>query len=301
MTIALWPTSGGSPEKFVIRAKAELAVAAAEPADQVAAVGAPRGPGGLLARIELPLVAACLEVPPADLGAGQPGSSGPRRSRPRRSAAWRPPARRGSDAARRPTGALRPPGRRRPWLGALGAVLGHRLLDEEVLVRPPPPASVWSRWPAGGEARTTTSTSSRASSALERPARAGCRSRPPAPSRAARRSRPRASCPSAWLAATSDQVRPMNPEPTTPTRTVMPTAAGCRSKKSMPAVRQSSMNSYRPSSVLWRPGIPAVQPVEPELAPLRPAPRPACRRWRPAPGPGRPAHAARRSAGRRSP
>ena len=45
------------------------------------------------------------------------------------------------------------------------------------------------------------------------------------------------------------------------------TVAGWRSKKSIPAVRQSSMNSYRPSSVLWRPGDAGGAAVEPELVP----------------------------------
>ena len=52
-------------------------------------------------------------------------------------------------------------------------------------------------------------------------ARAGHRSRPPTRPRAARRSPPTSDVPAAWCAATSAHVRPMNPEPTTPTRTVM--------------------------------------------------------------------------------
>jgi hypothetical protein len=106
-------------------------LAAAQPADQVTAMRRPRGPRGLLGRIELPLVSARLEVPPAHLGTGQAdhadvadravGDESVRRGRRVAESML------GHHGQPNPGASARLDHRR-----ALGLVLGHGFLDEDV-------------------------------------------------------------------------------------------------------------------------------------------------------------------------
>ena len=225
MTAALWPTSGGSPEKFVIRAKASSPspplnqrsrsqLWAPHDAQAVCWCGSSFHSSPRAARSHQPTSAPVTWIirtsPMAPSSISRLAATGASRKRccettDRRTPASRQAATISAHSAadwaigfstRRCSSGLR----RLERLGEMAG--GRRGQDHDVDV-------VARQQRARG------------------PARAGCRSRPPAPSRAARRSRRLSVVPVAWLAATSDHVRPMNPEPTTPTRTVMRPCAGC--------------------------------------------------------------------------
>ena len=204
----------------MIRANAIAPSAPLNQRSRSQACGSPRGVRRLLARIQLPLVAACRHVPPADLGAGHLDHPNVADRALVDQAAGRDRRRRGTGVATRPTAAPRPTGTPRP--------------SRRIPPRPGPSASR----PGGACRRPRQGASARGVPPAARPARphrrrrapaaprgttpARRRSPPPAPRPVARRSRPPASSRSHDWRPTSAQVRPMNPDPTIPIRTVMP-------------------------------------------------------------------------------
>ena len=198
----------------------QLAVGAAEPAQQVAACGRPT-------------------TPRPSAGAGRAstrrrGPSGPT-SRPRRRSAgssgsrrWRP----SSISCLAATGASRkrccettdrrtPAARQAATISAhsVGG-LGHRLLDQQV----PAGRGRRERLGAGGRPAARRARPHRRRRGPASASRSGSSGMPKSAARAVARAPPvtaLSDVPAAWLAATSAQVRPMKPEPTMPTRTVM--------------------------------------------------------------------------------
>ena len=147
-------------------------------------------------------------------------------------------------------------------LGAFGGGLGHRLLDEQVLAgggRRERLGQVAGRRRGEDDRVDVVAGEERVKVRLERDPEVGGQGR--------RRACPPVTAmsdvPLAWLRGD------LGPRPAHETRADdadpdgHAVGTGCRSKKSIPAVRQSSMNSYSPSSVLWRPGMPAVHRSNP--------------------------------------
>ena len=175
MTAALWPTSGGSPEKFVIRANAS----------------SPSAPVNQRSRSQL--------WAPHDAQAvcwrGSSFHSSPRAFRSHQPTSapvtWiirTSPIAPSSISRLAATGASRKrccetTASRTPAARQASTISAHSVADWAIgfstrrCLPAAAAASVWARWTAGGEARTTASTSSRASSAskvwLERDAEVG--------------------------------------------------------------------------------------------------------------------------------